>query len=248
MEQYIDAGRLNKRVTLQKRGEDPAVWEDICTVWAAINNAGSREYWEARAAHGELTHKVTIRYRKGVDTEMRVLYGDRAFHIIAPPVDFDMRHKYLILKCREASAMYAPHTVTVYNVREDPVTFEMSVSITVLAGVLLEGMDGARAAVNGLRPGGKATLKVPLSVPARDALTGAARRWAAPREYAQAEDRGELWTLDPNRDFFVKGKVVVESGDFQEIHATHDGCWRVTSLEIADTGAKSLWHIEAGGA
>ena len=257
MEQYIDAGALNKRVTLLARGRtddafaDPQAdtWTEVCTVWAAISNAGAREFWEAQAAHAELTHKVTIRYRAGITADMRVRFGERLFAVIAPPVDYDMRHKYLVLKCREVTdTLYTPHTVTVYNVREDPATFETEVQITILPGVLMEGRESARARAGGLAGTSRAYLFIPRATAARDALTGVQRSWAGPREYALAADRSGLWTLDPNRDFFALGEVVDESGSFQAINAAHDGVFRVTELTVDENQEQALWHIAVGGA
>ena len=257
MDQYIDAGTLDKRVTLRVRAASadvfkdplPDEWTDLCTTWASISNIGAKEYWEAQAAHGELTHKITIRYRKGVTADMRVVYQGRVFAVAAPPVDYDMRHKYLVLKCREVTGtMYTPHTVTVYNVREDPRTFERSVAITLLPGVLLEGSEGASARVGKMAGDAKAHLFVPYAVRARDALTGDSRAWAGAREYAAAADKSGLWTLDPNKDFFVLGEVVDESGDFQTINTAHDGVYRVTDVKVGDAAERALWFIEAGGA
>ena len=257
MERSIDAGALNKRVTLQRRArtfdafEDPIGdrWETICACWAAVNSTGAREFWEARAAHAELTHKVTIRWRGDVTADLRVLYGGRVFDVIAPPVDYDMRHKYLVLKCREvAGALYTPQTVTLYNVRENPYTFETSVAVTLLPGVTLEAAEGASAKAGGMNPTGAASLYVPYDVRARDALTGAPRRYAGPRAYDMADDKSGLWTLDANHDFFIRGEVVDESGDFQAINAAHDGVFRVTRAELKTSGDRSVWRFEVGGA
>lgn len=108
----VDAGELNRRITIEKNNKskrdsfgDEATdsWLPFCTVWAKITAAGTREFWEAQAAHAELTHKITIRYRSGITADMRVKYGERTLDIVAPPVDINEAHRYLILKCREVT-------------------------------------------------------------------------------------------------------------------------------------------------
>ncbi len=108
----IDAGEMDRRITIQRY--NPAVksrtgerieegWADLATCWARVRSAASREFWEAQAAHAELTHDVTIRFRTDVTADMRVKLGSRVFDIVAPPVDPEDRHAYLILKCREVT-------------------------------------------------------------------------------------------------------------------------------------------------
>ena len=108
----IDAGEMDRRITIQRY--NPAVksrtgerieegWADLATCWARVRSAASREFWEAQAAHAELTHDVTIRYRAGITADMRLRFSGRVFDIVAPPVDPEDRHAFLILKCREVT-------------------------------------------------------------------------------------------------------------------------------------------------
>lgn len=145
-------------------------------------------------------------------------------------------------------ALHAPHTVTVYNVREDPATFEQSVTVTILSGVNLEGGHGADAGEPGMRPTGSATLLIPLTIKGTDPNTGAERVYAGAREYAAAADRSGLWTLDPNSDFFVKGEVVDPSGSFQMMKSSRDDVYRVRSVKRKDAGPQELWCLEVEGA
>lgn len=110
MARIFDAGKLDKRVTLQKYLGDtetgytkPDNWQDVATLWANINAVGDRSFYAAQSAHAELTHKVTIRYRPGVSADMRFLYGERILEIVSPPIDYDEQHMFLILRCREVA-------------------------------------------------------------------------------------------------------------------------------------------------
>ncbi|RJE88622.1 head-tail adaptor protein [Paenibacillus sp. 1011MAR3C5] len=86
--------RLNKRVTIQRPVESRAdsgstiiVYEDVATVWAAIEPLRGREFFAAFAEHAEVTTRIRIRYREGIDRTMVVKYGTTLFevlHIIRP--------------------------------------------------------------------------------------------------------------------------------------------------------------------
>ena len=63
--------------------------------------------------------------------------------------------------------MYAPHTVTVYNIFNDGET-----SITILNGVFLDARQGRRLLKNGTESDDAAILYIPFACPALDALSG----------------------------------------------------------------------------
>lgn len=108
---HIDAGQLNRRVKIEKKtlatdaygDEAQNVWSEVCTVWGQVTPVSAREFWEAQAAHGELTHKITIRYRSDVSAEMRCVVEGRVLDLTAPPVDYGDEHRYLVLKCRDVT-------------------------------------------------------------------------------------------------------------------------------------------------
>lgn len=178
-------------------------------------------------------------------------WGDSCYTIIRTHVADKARYnrvtgREIELVCEE-KAFFGPHTVTLYNVREDPATFARSVAITILPGVFLEGATGADTAVPAMRPNDTARLEIPFSVEAKDAITGAARTYAPARAWANAEDKSGLWTLDVNRDFFVKGEVVIESGNLQELRANEDNLFMVRAVSEVDTGLALARHWEVSG-
>lgn len=86
----MNPGNLRHRITLQKlttttneNGFEIEEWLDIKTVWASITNLHGREYYEAAAVQAEQTVKFTIRYLKGLDTSMRILFRDKQYNITA---------------------------------------------------------------------------------------------------------------------------------------------------------------------
>lgn len=103
-------GKLRRRVTLQELvktddgyGGTIETWQDITTIWAAIEPLRGNERYTAQQVQSELSHKVTIRYRTGIKPQMRLLYKDRIFEIEAV-LDVEERHQWLELLCSEVVA------------------------------------------------------------------------------------------------------------------------------------------------
>jgi SPP1 family predicted phage head-tail adaptor len=103
----ISIGDLRHRITLQKRidttdadGFTTQQWQDVATVWAAVENLHGREYWEAAAVQAENTVKFTIRYRADVDTSMRIKFRDKYYNIVAID-NIKYRNEYIEIKAQE---------------------------------------------------------------------------------------------------------------------------------------------------
>lgn len=101
------AAIFRHRITLQElvTGQDEAgqpvrEWQDVATVWAAVEPLRGREYWAAAQVQSEVTTRIRIRYRSGIRPDMRVLYGGRVFNVTAV-IDPEERHVELQLMCRE---------------------------------------------------------------------------------------------------------------------------------------------------
>jgi len=105
----VNVGRLNKRVVLQApvteqddAGEEVITsWSEVARIWAAVEPLQGRELFAAQAVNSEITHRVRIRYRAGVNARMRVLYGARELYLKAPPIDPLEKHRELHLMCSE---------------------------------------------------------------------------------------------------------------------------------------------------
>lgn len=104
----LRAGLLNRRVTLQSptrtpdgRGGYTTAWNDVATLWARVEPVSTGERVAAAQVQGEISHRVTIRHRAGITTDMRLLYGTRALAIVGPPRDIEERHEAIELVCNE---------------------------------------------------------------------------------------------------------------------------------------------------
>lgn len=151
--------------------------------------------------------------------------------------------------------MYAPHTVTVYNVVQetDPETFRGATKtyLTVIRGVFLEASKAANVNKSGLTGADAVNLYIPFAAPAVDGLTGAEKRYVGAMEFWRAEDKSGLWTLSTDGNggttFFIKGEVVEPEKDEQQLEMLYDDVYKVTKVDKKDFGSPGMQHFEVGG-
>ncbi|WP_169331897.1 phage head closure protein [Zavarzinella formosa] len=81
-------GKMDKRVAIQSvtrvsdgQGGFTDSWATDATVWANVNPTKGWEKFQAQQTQTPVTHKITIRYRSGITTKQRVLFGSRVFNI-----------------------------------------------------------------------------------------------------------------------------------------------------------------------
>lgn len=93
------AGQLRNRITLQSATPsgvgNTATWADVADVYSRIEPVNG-----AAAFSGELPQLVTMRYRAGVSTSMRIKYGSRVLWIDSV-MNLEQRNRELQLECRE---------------------------------------------------------------------------------------------------------------------------------------------------
>jgi len=103
----LQAGTLNRLVTVQARGsakdtfgQQSETWTTVCTPRASVEPLSGAQVVAAGAQLGETMHQVTMRYRPGITTAMRVLYEGRVLSIVSV-IDEYMKHRKLTLLCQE---------------------------------------------------------------------------------------------------------------------------------------------------
>ena len=151
--------------------------------------------------------------------------------------------------------MYAPHTVTIYNVVQgtDASTFEdkQEMYITIIRGVLLEASKAANVRASGLVGADAVNLYIPFASPAVDGVTGVAKRFVRPQEFWRAADKTGLWTLSTDghggMTFFIKGEVVEPNKTVETIEMQYDDVYTVTKVDEKDFGSPDMRHWECGG-
>jgi len=109
----LDAGRLNKLVTIQSRTDtdDSAGGGGLTPTWAnlgawhvGISTTGGREFFRAQQLQPELTHEIKGRFRLDVSAKHRLLYVSnniRREFVIQATIDPEERHEQLVCFCTE---------------------------------------------------------------------------------------------------------------------------------------------------
>ena len=84
------AGRLRRRITLQRATEtrdsygDPVVtWSDLGTVWASLDESIGKELFDRVIERSERPTEFRIRYFAGLTPKDRIVFGARTFDIVA---------------------------------------------------------------------------------------------------------------------------------------------------------------------
>lgn len=152
--------------------------------------------------------------------------------------------------------MYAPHTVTIYNVTQetDAETFKDTQKsyITVIRGVMLQASKAVNVRESGLEGADAVNLYIPFASPAVNGVTGQEKRYVGPQEFWRAADKSGIWTLSTDGNggttFFVKGEVVEPDKTEQMIEMLYDDVYKVTKVDMKDFGSASMRHFEVGGA
>lgn len=105
----MQAGRLNRRVTLQapstaqdEIGQPIPGWVDVATLWADIRMKSGLEAIKAGAPVSTVQASVRIRYRAGITAGMRVVHNLVPYNIVAVMPDVSGR-EYIDLACEIAS-------------------------------------------------------------------------------------------------------------------------------------------------
>lgn len=102
----MHAGRLRHRIAIQQKiqAQDPTTgaithtWQTVAgmeSVPAAIEPLSVRDLMAAQAAQSEVTARITIRYRAGLDATMRVLHKGKIYNPAGWLQDQDSGLEYL---------------------------------------------------------------------------------------------------------------------------------------------------------
>jgi len=105
----MQAGKLRHRITLQHKvnvqdqltGAVNPEWRDMATVWADVVPLSARELIAAQATQGQITTRITIRYRAGLTNDNRIVFRGQIYNIEGVLPDAVSGREYLTLPCSE---------------------------------------------------------------------------------------------------------------------------------------------------
>lgn len=118
----IEAGRLRHRVRIeeltylrdsngeviqdQNTGETRQEWAEVATVWAAVEPLSAREFIQSQAIQSQVTTRIVIRYRDGLQAGMRAVHvrtgrADMIYNIHGILSDQDSGLAYITMPCSQ---------------------------------------------------------------------------------------------------------------------------------------------------
>jgi SPP1 family predicted phage head-tail adaptor len=86
----IEAGRLNRRIRLQRPLDVPdgaggytRTWQDVATLWAYLEPKAGREQWQLQQVYPIHLLRVILRYSPSlhIDESMRLVYRSQPYNI-----------------------------------------------------------------------------------------------------------------------------------------------------------------------
>ena len=104
----IYTGKLNRCIIFQRleakeddMGQDKSEWKNYKTVWGTVKPYKSSEYNFMGKLKPEVTHRIYVRYREDITTDMRILYKGHTYAIAGPPLDVNDARELLEIQCEE---------------------------------------------------------------------------------------------------------------------------------------------------
>ena len=86
----MEAGKLNRRITIQRKTVTPdsynqpiETWVDAFTVWCRVVSSGGKEYYAAQKLNASTEIVFSVRYTTGIASTDRIKYGSRVFEILS---------------------------------------------------------------------------------------------------------------------------------------------------------------------
>lgn len=107
----LQAGKLRHKVVIQSpvetqdtaTGAMEVIWVNDASVWAAIEPISGREFIASQSEQSKVTARITIRYRSGITSKMRLYHEaqNKYYNIEAILSDKDSGLEYLTLPVSE---------------------------------------------------------------------------------------------------------------------------------------------------
>lgn len=105
------AGKMRHKVAIQEQTETPDGMGGFTPSWGNVTGLGSvpaaiwplssKESLDAMKLESRISEKIKIRYRAGITSKNRIVFGSQIFNIQGAPINIDQRNKYLIFMVSE---------------------------------------------------------------------------------------------------------------------------------------------------
>jgi SPP1 family predicted phage head-tail adaptor len=102
----LAAGRLRHRIRIDEQivhvnssGEQDVAWEEVTTLWAAIEPLSARESLLAEQVQSKVNARITIRARDDIRASMRAVHGSTVYNIEGVIRDPDSGLEWITLPC-----------------------------------------------------------------------------------------------------------------------------------------------------
>jgi SPP1 family predicted phage head-tail adaptor len=105
IEQYAELPDSNgEAIQDETTGEVAREWQEVATVWAAIEPVSAREFVQSKALQSQISTRIVINYRDGLDAAMRLVHvrtgrADVIYNPHAFLADKDSGLEYLTIPC-----------------------------------------------------------------------------------------------------------------------------------------------------
>ena len=107
----MDIGKLNQRITLQRfvpeasgsNQKNKGRYEDAFKLWAEVRITQSAIQNDSGFLCYETIGKFYVRWRKGIEPNMRILWHGRTFELTGPPIDWVTDTAGMTLQAREVT-------------------------------------------------------------------------------------------------------------------------------------------------
>lgn len=107
------AGELNKHITLRRRDDVPSndmglesLFSELNPRWAKIEPVGSAVYTDSAQTDNKITHRVFLRYRKGITTAEEVVHQSTLYRV-KRGFDMNGRGRFVVLEVEELGLIKA---------------------------------------------------------------------------------------------------------------------------------------------
>lgn len=106
----LEAGPLRHRVTIERQVQttDPVegtvdvTWQVHCKdIYARVEPLNARELVASQALQSSVNVRITIRYRPGLDSTMRIRHKDKIYNPLGVIPDKDSGLEFLVIPCSE---------------------------------------------------------------------------------------------------------------------------------------------------